>query len=66
MGMDPDPIRVRGLIQIESKLRSSDRSAERPGSGARRDLLNFIGGQIKGLFSVDILRVYTFPPFYMT
>ena len=36
--MDLDPIRVRGLIYIESKLRSLDRTTEGPGPGARRDL----------------------------
>ena len=51
--MDRDPNRIRGLIKIESKLRRFDRTLERPGSGAKGDLVTFIGSKSKGLFSVD-------------
>jgi len=36
--MNLDPIRVRGLIYIKSKLRSLDQTTERPGFKAIRDL----------------------------
>ena len=55
MHMDRDPNRILGYIYILSKLRRLDRSPERLGLGARRNLLLLTGGQIKGLVSVDIL-----------